>query len=138
MRANIEEQKNDAKLGEQVNRSSSRKKLGANGKHDHAEEEGTTQRTRHRIDGIGFGSAINHRLKPRLVRSTLDSCRTDSIEDSQRLWVIRDGSDWARHSFDVCFAPKATELLRRRELTPRAICGRRTYRSAPFQAESEC
>jgi hypothetical protein len=41
MRANIEEQKNDAKFGEQVNRSSSRKKLGANGKHDYAEEEVT-------------------------------------------------------------------------------------------------
>jgi hypothetical protein len=41
MSANIEEQKNDAKFGEQLNRSSSRKKLGANGKHDHAEEEVT-------------------------------------------------------------------------------------------------
>src|SRR6266576_3946156 len=39
MKADIEEQKNDAKLGEQVNRSSSGKKLGANGRHDHAEEE---------------------------------------------------------------------------------------------------
>jgi hypothetical protein len=39
--ANIEEQKTDAKLGEQVNRSSRRKKLGANGRHDHAEEEVT-------------------------------------------------------------------------------------------------
>jgi hypothetical protein len=41
MRANTEGQKNDAKIGEQMNRSSSRKKLGANGKHDHAEEEVT-------------------------------------------------------------------------------------------------
>jgi hypothetical protein len=30
------------------------------------------QLTRHRIDGIGFGSAINQRLKPRLVCSTLE------------------------------------------------------------------
>jgi hypothetical protein len=42
--ANIEEQKNDAKLGGQVNRSSRRKKLVANGRHDHAEEEVTVTR----------------------------------------------------------------------------------------------
>ena len=27
-----------------------------------------------------FGTAINHHLKPHLVRSTLDSCRGDAIE----------------------------------------------------------
>jgi len=35
---------------------------------------------RHRIDGRGFGTAINYHLKPHLVRSTLDSCRDDAIE----------------------------------------------------------
>jgi hypothetical protein len=35
---------------------------------------------RHRIDGGGFGTAINHRLTPHLVRSTFDSRRGDAIE----------------------------------------------------------
>src|SRR5262245_6647579 len=44
MKADVEEQKNDAKLGEQVNRSSSRKKIGAHSGHDHAEKEVTNDR----------------------------------------------------------------------------------------------
>jgi hypothetical protein len=32
------------------------------------------------IDGRGLGPAINHRLKPHLVRSVFDSCRASSIE----------------------------------------------------------
>jgi hypothetical protein len=30
--------------------------------------------------GRSFGTPINHRLKPLLVRSTLNSCRADAIE----------------------------------------------------------
>jgi hypothetical protein len=33
----------------------------------------------------GFGPAINHRLKLRLIRSTFDSRRADAIEGSQRI-----------------------------------------------------
>jgi hypothetical protein len=35
---------------------------------------------RDRADGSGFGKAINHNLKPHLVRSTSVSCRGDAIE----------------------------------------------------------
>jgi hypothetical protein len=33
-----------------------------------------------RVRSSGFGAAINHHLKPHLVRSTFDSCRADGIE----------------------------------------------------------
>jgi hypothetical protein len=33
-----------------------------------------------RIDGRDVGAAINHRLKPHLVRRTFDSCRAQTIE----------------------------------------------------------
>jgi hypothetical protein len=36
----------------------------------------------------GFATAINHRLKPHLVRRTFDSCRVDAIDSSQRLIVM--------------------------------------------------
>ncbi len=38
--------------------------------------------------GSDPGWAINYRLKPSLVRSAFESCRTDPIEGSQRLWAI--------------------------------------------------
>jgi len=41
-----------------------------------------------RADGRGFGSTINHRLKPHLVRSTFDSCRAEVIEDLSRLGAM--------------------------------------------------
>jgi hypothetical protein len=36
---------------------------------------------------VNLGRAINYRLKPSLVRSAFDSCRTGPIEGSQRLWA---------------------------------------------------
>jgi hypothetical protein len=40
---------------------------------------------RHRTDGRGFGTAVDRGLKPALVRSAFDTCRTGLIEGSQRL-----------------------------------------------------
>jgi hypothetical protein len=37
------------------------------------------------LTAAASAQAINHRLKPRLVRSTFDSCRADAIESSQQL-----------------------------------------------------
>jgi hypothetical protein len=39
---------------------------------------------RSRVDGRSFGTAINHRIKSHLVRSTFDSWRADAIDGSAR------------------------------------------------------